>query len=234
MPLASFLESYREGLILAVGNSYPPVVSQGGPLPPLLRPPLGRQHEAITATAASLLAHRNTLVVAEMGTGKSMIAIASAATAGMKRVLVMAPPHLVEKWAREVKATIPGAKTRILESIGDVDALKDYRRSAPLGAGSSDPTLDEAPLFVMLSREKAKLGHAWKPAYVLKKRFYKGSGTFELPTCPNCGQVLETDEGLLTHEALAKKKHTCSCGSPLWQADRSGPRRYPLETQGLL
>ncbi len=178
MPLASFLESYREGLIFAVGNSYPPVVTQAGPLPALLRPPLGRQHEAITATAASLQAHRNTLVVAEMGTGKSMIAIASAATAGMKRVLVMAPPHLVEKWAREVKATVPFAKTRILESITDVDALKDYR--------------DEAPLFVMLSREKAKLGHAWKPAYVLKKEFYKnGEGviTSLVPTCPTCARV---------------------------------------------
>jgi hypothetical protein len=177
MPLASFLESYREGLILAVGNAYPPVVTQAGPLPALLRPPLGRQHEAITATAASLLAHRNTLVVGEMGTGKSYASIAAAHTAGMKRVLVMCPPHLVEKWAREVKATIPGARTRILESISDVDALRDHRRSAPLGAGSGDPNLDDAPLFVMLSREKAKLGHAWQPAYILKKRFYKnGSG----------------------------------------------------------
>jgi len=38
------------------------------------------------------------------------------------------------------------------------------------------------------------------------------------------------DEGLPLEEAdLGRKKHTCErCDGPLWQADRRGPRRYPL------
>ena len=33
----------------------------------------------------------------------------------------------------------------------------------------------------------------------------------------------------LTDAHLNRRKHTCSdCGAPLWQADASGPRRYPL------
>ena len=33
----------------------------------------------------------------------------------------------------------------------------------------------------------------------------------------------------LTDEDLNRRKHTCAgCGSPLWQADKSGPTRYPL------
>ena len=33
----------------------------------------------------------------------------------------------------------------------------------------------------------------------------------------------------LTDADLNRRKHTCAdCGSPLWQADKSGPARYPL------
>jgi ribosomal protein S27AE len=89
------------------------------------------------------------------------------------------------------------------------------------------------PLFAILSREKAKLSHAWRPAYVLRKKRLKddlGHGsTFSYPSCPRCGEVLETPEGLLTHDDLAKKRRTCTCcGEQLWQADPKGPRRYAL------
>ena len=33
----------------------------------------------------------------------------------------------------------------------------------------------------------------------------------------------------LSDADLNRRKHTCAgCGSPLWQADKSGPARYPL------
>ena len=153
-----------------------------------------------------------------MGTGKSFCSIASAYKAGMQRVLVMCPPHLVEKWAREVHETVPGVRTRILESITQVEALR-----WDIGTG---------PLFAILSREKAKLGHGWKPAYVPKKTLLKDEhgrwSTFVRPTCPSCAGVLETPEGLLTHEDLAKKKHVCPwCDEQLWQAEPV-PRRFAL------
>jgi superfamily II DNA or RNA helicase len=218
MTLASFLETHRDGIIEAVTRSYPSLVTQAEPVPGLLRQPLGRQAEAITAVALSLREHRNTLLVGEMGTGKSFCSIASAYKARMQRVLVMCPPHLVEKWAREVHETVPGVRTRILESITQVEALR-----WDVGTG---------PLFAILSREKAKLSHRWKPAYVPKKTFLKDDlgrwSTFIRPTCPSCAGVLETPEGLLAHEELAKKKQVCPwCDEQLWQAEPV-PRRFAL------
>ena len=218
MALGEFLETHKAGITEAVTAAYPPRVTRAEPLPGLLRQPLGRQAEAITAVALSLREHRNTVLVGEMGTGKSFCSIASAYKAGMQRTLVMCPPHLVEKWAREVHETVPGAKTRILESITQVEALR-----FEVGPG---------PLFAIISREKAKLSHGWKPAYVSKKMLLKDdlgrASTFTRPTCPSCAGVLETDEGLLTHEKLAKKKHTCPwCDEHLWQAEPV-PRRFAL------
>ena len=218
MPLGEFLETHKAGITEAVTRAYPPLVTRAEPTPGLLRQPLGRQAEAITAAALSLREHRNTILVGEMGTGKSFCSIASAFKAGMRRVLVMCPPHLVEKWAREVHETVPGVRTRIIESVSQVEALR-----WDVGTG---------PLFVILSREKAKLGHGWKPAYVPKKTRLKDDlghwSTFTRPTCPSCAGVLETDEGLLTHEELAKKKHTCPwCDEHLWQAEPV-PRRFAL------
>lgn len=219
MTLAEFLDLYKSGITRAVMDAYPPLVTRAEPLPGLHRRPLGYQAEAITATALSLKEHRNTLLVGEMGTGKSFCSIASAYKAGMQRVLVMAPPHLVEKWAKEVHETVPGVKTRILESITQVEGL---RRE-----------VGTDPLFAILSREKAKLSHAWRPAYVMRQKRLKDDlghpSTFSYPSCPRCGEALETPEGLLSHDDLAKKRRSCPwCGEQLWQADPKGPRRYAL------
>ena len=53
---------------------------------------------------------------------------------------------------------------------------------------------------------------------------------FRVPCCPDCtAQVVDKDGVPLTDEDLNRRKHTCAgCGSPLWQADKSGPARYPL------
>ena len=40
---------------------------------------------------------------------------------------------------------------------------------------------------------------------------------------------MDRDEVPITDAELNRRKRTCDhCGSPLWQADNSGPRRYPL------
>ena len=53
---------------------------------------------------------------------------------------------------------------------------------------------------------------------------------FRVPCCPICtAQVVDKDGVPLTDKVLNRRKHVCvDCGSPLWQADRSGPARYPL------
>ena len=144
--------------------------------------------------------------------------------AGFQRVLILCPPHLVPKWKREVEMTVPGVRAAIVESITDLEMLR-----FSIGSG---------PLFVVMSREKAKLSYRWKAAVTLRWATSKGrlirveetGEPFRVPCCPDCtAQVVDKDGVPLTDKALNRRKHSCAdCGSPLWQADRSGPKRYPL------
>ena len=208
-------------------ESYPPLYrpsENGHKLPRLLRKPLGAQADAIRGAALSLEAHRGTTVVGEMGTGKTFIAAAAAHLAGFKRVLVLCPPHLVPKWKREVEMTVPGAHAVIVRSITDLERLR-----ISTGPG---------PLFAVMSREKAKLSYRWMPAVlqrwaVSKGRLLRDEETgepFRVPCCPDCtAQVVGKDGVPLTDADLNRRKHACAgCGGPLWQADKSGPARYPL------
>ena len=227
MNLGEFIDTYREAIARRVVESYPPLYrpsENGGRLPSLLRTPLGAQADAIRAAALSLRAHRGTTVVGEMGTGKTFIGAAAAHMAGFRRILILCPPHLTRKWKREVEQTVPFARAAIVTSITDLERLR-------LSTGSG-------PLFAVMSRERAKLSYRWKPAIV--ERWAAAAGRlvrdeetgepFRVPCCPDCtAQIVDKDGVPLTDADLNRRKHTCAnCGSPLWQADKSGPTRYPL------
>ena len=144
--------------------------------------------------------------------------------AGFERVLVICPPHLVAKWKREVEQTAPGVRAAIVESITDLERLR-----LAIGPG---------PLFAVMSREKAKLSYRWKAAVIERWATSRGrllrdeetGEPFRVPCCPDCtAQVVDKDGVPLTDADLNRRKHTCdACDAPLWQADRSGPKRYPL------
>ena len=227
MNLGGFIDTFKDAIAKRVVESYPPLYrpsENGGKLPRLLRSPLGAQTDAIRGAALSLEAHRGTTVVGEMGTGKTFIAAAAAHMAGFQRILVLGPPHLVPKWKREVEMTVPGARAVVVKSISDLERLR-------ISVGSG-------PLFVVMSREKAKLSYRWMPAVIQRWAASKGrllrdeetGEPFRVPCCPDCtAQIVDKDGVPLTDEDLNRRKHTCAnCGSPLWQADKSGPARYPL------
>ena len=227
MNLGEFIDSFKDAIAQRVVESYPPLYrpsENGGSLPRLLRKPLGAQTDAIKGAALSLKAHRGTTVVGEMGTGKSFIGAAAAYMAGFQRVVIICPPHLVPKWKREVEMTVPGVRAAIVESITDLERLR-----LSVGPG---------PLFAVMSREKAKLSYRWKPAVIQRWATSKGrlirveetGEPFRVPCCPVCtAQAVDRDGVPLTDRVLNRRKHVCAgCGSPLWQADNSGPKRYPL------
>ena len=227
MDLAEFIDTYRDAIAQRVVESYPPRYrpsENGRPLPQLLRSPLGAQVDAIRAAALSLDTHRGTTVVGEMGTGKTFIAASAAHMAGFRRVLVLCPPHLTRKWKREVEDTVPDARAVIVTSITDLEKLR-------LSHGPG-------PLFVVMSRERAKLSFRWLPAVVerwatVDGRLVRDEETlepFRVPCCPDCFTPIVDKDGLpLTLKDLARRKRSCDdCGSALWQADHSGPKRYPL------
>ena len=227
MNLGEFIDTFKEAIARRVVESYPPLYrpsENGGRLPRLLRTPLGAQTDAIRGAALSLEAHRGTTVVGEMGTGKTFIGAAAAHMAGFQRVLVLCPPHLTGKWKREIEQTVPGARAAIVKSITDLENLR-------LSVGSG-------PLFAVMSRERAKLSYRWKASVIERWAVSKGrlvryaetGDPFRVPCCPDCtAQIVDKDGVPLTDAALNRRKRTCtSCGSPLWQADNSGPKRYPL------
>ena len=227
MNLGDFIDKFKDAIAQRVVESYPPLYrpsENGGTLPRLLRKPLGAQADAIKGAALSLKAHRGTTVVGEMGTGKSFIGAAAAYMAGFQRILVICPPHLVPKWKREVEMTVPGARAAIVESITDLERLR-----LSIGPG---------PLFAVMSREPAKLSYRWKAAVIQRWATSRGrlireeetGEPFRVPCCPVCtAQAVDKDGVPLTDKVLNRRKHVCAaCVSPLWQADNSGPKRYPL------
>ena len=227
MNLAGFIETFKEAIAQRVVESYPPLYrpsENGGKLPRLLRTPMGAQTDAIRGAALSLRTHRGTTVVGEMGTGKTFIGAAAAHMAGFQRVLVLCPPHLTKKWKREVEQTVPFARAVIVTSITDLEKLR-------LSVGSG-------PLFVVMSRERAKLSYRWKAAVIKRWAVSKGrlvrdeetGEPFRVPCCPDCtAQIVDKDGVPLTDADLNRRKRVCEqCGAPLWQADSSSLRRYPL------
>ena len=222
-------------------------------MPALLRRPLGMQEKVIRATAQSMAENRGTNIVGEMGSGKTFLAIGASKMAGFKKIVVICPPHLVRKWYREVKQTLPkqDADVEIVRSVTDMQRLdRNYRDS-------------KKPLYVIMSRETAKLSHSWSPApsvtlplargRILDRdhggrwapRYRNGQTAQEmrenlerLPTCPDCGSfVIDDDDNPLTTEELVsdRRKRTCvspreddpntPCGAPLWQAGRGSMKR---------
>ncbi len=227
MNLGEFIDTYRDAIARRVVESYPPLYrpsDNGHALPALLRQPLGAQADAIRGAALSLQSNLGTTVVGEMGTGKTFIATAAAHAAGFRRVLVLCPPHLTRKWKREVEETIPVAHAAIVSSITDLERLRRY-------AGTG-------PLFAIMSRERAKLSYRWKASVVERwavagGRLVRDETTgepFRIPCCPSChAQLVDRDGVPLADSELNRRKRNCyRCKSPLWQADGSGPRRYPL------
>ena len=231
MNLGEFIDTFKDAIALRVVESYPPLYrpseacagpgsGNGRRLPRLLRTPLGAQEDAIRGAALSLDAHRGTTVVGEMGTGKTFIAAAAAHMAGFRKILILCPPHLTRKWKREVEDTVPGTRAAIGTFITDLERLRHS-----IGSG---------PLFVVESRERAKLSYRWMPAVIERWATSKGrlvrdeetGEPFRVPCCPDCtAQVLDKDGVPLTYADLNRRKRTCPhCGSPLWRPTGPAPR----------
>ena len=184
MDLAEFINVYKEGIARTVTESYAPIYqpNQPGhqPLPKLVRPPIGAQEHALRGAVLSMQANRGTMIVGEMGTGKTYIGAAAAHMAGFQNILVLAPPHLVRKWKREIEMTVPGAMASIVRTITDLKRLKE-------------PGLIMGTRFTIMSREAAKLSYWWEPAYVTRQTVRRNA---EIAIhCPECSQRILWGDG---------------------------------------
>ena len=160
-----------------------------------------QKHVAL-ATARLLQKYGFAFLIGEQGTGKTVMSPSTVAylqDIGQKALpaWVLCPAHLVEKWQREVEQVVPGAVAIIADSITTLEAAR-----AQYTPGQK--------LFVIVSKEMAKLGPGWAHALVTRKGEQ---------CCPRCYTPTEKKPG--------KSKLFCKeCGSPMFTF--TGLHRWPL------
>nr|WP_321266579.1 DEAD/DEAH box helicase [Alcaligenes faecalis] len=241
MPLANFIDQFGEGLLEQVRRQNPPIYdpdldtqtpvwcARQHVLENLTRKPFEAQAHAVHAVVKLLLDHNEPAAVlnADMGTGKTMMAICVAALmqSTHPRTLIVSPPHLVYKWRREILATVPGAKVWILNGPDTLRKLLALRNA--LGLKTSKPE------FFVLGRVRMRMGFHWKPAFLTRQVLQDGQ-RFRFACCPDCMEPIERENAdgemmPLSAEAaalmLADRRCKCShCDSTLWTLIRAGKR----------
>ena len=160
----------------------------------LLRRPFPAQTIAIMGLAKRWREARTAMVVAECGTGKTLVSLGAIHVHSEGKpftALAMVPPHLVEKWAREAFLTLPGVRVFLIDDLrnggdgnrshGVNEVRLEHGRVLRLGLRT---TLSELrlrrdspsarkrwlslcgrPALFIVGRERAKLGYFWRHAY---------------------------------------------------------------------
>jgi len=244
IPLSEFVADFGDGLMQAVAVQNPPVYD-GTPDPRreqvmdgLKRQPFPAQREVVQAVAKLLVdADEDAAIInGEMGVGKTMLAIATAAVLraeGYRRTLVISPPHLVYKWRREILETIPDARVWVLNGPDTLRQLLNIR------ATQHEPQTGQAEFYV-IGRVRMRLGFDWVPVIQRRKthqRVFTEQGnedslsfvqTVEHAACPDCGTVLTDVDGTWMSAdsflaSASEKRAACPhCGTRLWTLKRPG------------
>src|SRR5262249_48265850 len=128
MKNASDIFSYMRANAVELGerilSTYPALHQVEDPPSPrlgtLLRQPFPAQTLAIMGLVKRWQLARSANVIAECGTGKTLISLGAMHVHTRSRpftALAMVPPHIVEKWAREAFQTIPGIRVFLVDNL---------------------------------------------------------------------------------------------------------------------
>jgi hypothetical protein len=176
----------------------------------LLRTPFQAQGDAVMGAVETLKTQKSLNIVGEMGVGKTLLGavIPYVYAHAPCRTLIVCPGHLVQKWADEIKRTIPNSRTLIVRKYTDLMPLLPLRKTRP-----------QCYEYYIISKDKAKLSYFWKSAVLVKGNTC---------SCPQCGVKFQDKEGwLLPVSYFEQSRRYCSaCKSPLWEADGSKLRRF--------
>jgi len=198
----TYMRAWSEQLGQRILQEYPALHRFEDPISPrideLLRRPFPAQSIAIMGVAKRWQQARTANVVAECGTGKTLISLGAVHVHSEGRpytALAMVPPHLVEKWAREAFLTIPGIRVFLIDDMrngGDEKAphgvnevhlkrgtiareglratLSDLRlKKQYTNARERWQALCGRPTLFIVGRERAKLGYFWRHAYKIAR-----------------------------------------------------------------
>jgi len=198
-----YLRAMAPALGQRIVQTYPALQSpKDAPAPALqtlLRTPLPAQALAITGLAKYLRKARAARIVAECGAGKTFMSLGTMHVhSGAKpyTALVMCPPHIVHKWAREALLTVPNARAFIVEDLrnggdpknthGIVEVKLEKGSTVVKGIATTLPKLRSMgrngwrkdcpePAFFIMGKEKGKLGYFWKHAFTVAKSAARSS-----------------------------------------------------------
>ncbi|MBE2268361.1 MAG: hypothetical protein IAE80_09025 [Anaerolinea sp.] len=146
-------------------------------------------------------------------------------------VLIVAPPHLIEKWKRELASIAPKA---VIERLDRHESIKEFMLRAE--------TLPvHVPKIGLIKRDLTKLGCAWEPSVMWRTEavalWRHGAPVPDgylptqrirrerVPKCPHCGNaVMQEKKGVSAPASLSwleGGKRSCAvCNAPLWRESR--------------
>lgn len=248
IPLTQFITEFGDDLLNAVSRQNPPIydgvpsLERDAIMAGLLRSPFPAQRDVVQAVTRLLVddGAQSAVINAEMGAGKTMMAIATAAVMhgeGYRRSLVISPPHLVYKWRREIMQTVPNARVWVLNGPDTLRKLLQLRTLL-----DQAPAHDGQELFVM-GRVRMRMGFHWRPAVSVRKfhrRRFTEEGNESSPSfvesikvaaCGRCGAAVTDDEGSCIPldrfaEHAGDRRSVCNqCREALWTLMRPGQPR---------
>ena len=213
MPELENIQDYLRAHAQELGNriiqSHPPLHSIDDLPSPmigkLLRKPYPAQTLAIMGLVRRWQQARAGAVIAECGTGKTLISLGAVQTHAENRpftAIAMVPPQLVEKWCREAMLTLPRLRVFIIDGLRTPTPSNSHhgvnevklrnkrivreglrtsltelrlRKTSPSARKRWDSICSSPALFVV-GRDRAKLGYFWRHAYqVARCGRYQGS-----------------------------------------------------------
>lgn len=199
------------------------------------------------------------LLIGQMGVGKTAIAGSTAiAVAGQivsdlqddiqddQVILIVCPPHLIEKWERELYSIKENIYIKRIKRHEDVKTF--MAKATKLGAG--------IPKIGLIKRDMTKLGSGYEPAVKWRRvaqamwnhkdptpEGYADKDRIQLvkvPQCAGCGEKItyehKGNKVVASKRWLKDGRRTCErCHTPLWQEKRdktSKPKlghKYPTK-----
>jgi hypothetical protein len=199
-------------------RTYPPLHGIGDPASPLIRHLLRRPFPAQVLAMMGVVKRwheaRGAAVIAECGTGKTLISLGAVHVHSDRRpftALAMVPPQLVEKWAREALLTLPRVRVFFIDGLrgptssvahagvnevrlrngrvireGLRTTLTELRqRKTSRTARARWESICGLPALFVVGRDRGKLSYFWRHAYGLARcGRYQGSVVNADSGCP--------------------------------------------------
>jgi hypothetical protein len=207
--ISGYLRLFAPELGERILQSYPPLYAVDEPAWPgvgrLLRRPFPCQTAAIVSIVKRWREARAAAVIAECGTGKTLISLGALEVHSDRKqfaALAMVPPQLVEKWAREAFRTLPRVRVFFIDGLrsqvnsnGHAGVNEVRLRNGRIVREGLRTTLTElrlrrtsrtararwdsicgSPALFLVGRDRGKLNYFWRHAYAVARcGRYQGS-----------------------------------------------------------